>query len=193
MRMNGLSFPARYRFTHQAGQDYRHYIEATLFGLPVLKINEWYLDGHSRLELPFGIVENEPKVDQAANLGLWAESIWLPAVFLTDPRVSWEPVDAETAILVVPFRETHERFVVRFDPVTGLINMLEAMRYKDADNEGKTLWLNESLEWFQLDGETTLKLGALTWWDEGQPWAVFEVEEIAFNADVAEYVRAKGP
>jgi hypothetical protein len=75
LRLFGITFPGRFRFTHIAGQNYRHYIEATLFGLPIMKVNEHYIDGKSRLELPFGVVENEPKVDQAANLGLWGESI----------------------------------------------------------------------------------------------------------------------
>jgi hypothetical protein len=46
-----------------------------VLGIPAITVNEHYLDGHSRLELPFGTVENEPKIDMAANLGLWAESI----------------------------------------------------------------------------------------------------------------------
>lgn len=103
VRFTGIRFPARFRFTHIAGQNYRHYIEATIFGYPILKVNEHYLDGKSRLELPFGVVENEPKVDMAANLGLWAESIWLPTVFITDPRVRWEAIDDTAARLVVPF------------------------------------------------------------------------------------------
>jgi hypothetical protein len=73
--MDNLTFPARFRFTHEAGQNYRHYIEATFFGLPILRVNEHFLDGRGRLELPFGVVENESKVDQGANLALWAESI----------------------------------------------------------------------------------------------------------------------
>jgi hypothetical protein len=28
MRVGGLSFPGRFRFTHEAGRNYRHYIEA---------------------------------------------------------------------------------------------------------------------------------------------------------------------
>ncbi len=76
LRMFGITLPGRFRFIHDAGKNYRHYIEVTLIGYPIMKINEFYMDGNSRLELPFGVTENEPKVNQAANLGMWAKSLW---------------------------------------------------------------------------------------------------------------------
>ena len=192
MRIMGIIFPSRFRFTHIAGQDYRHYIETTIFGLPLMKVNEHYLGGKSRLELSFG-VEEGPKVDQGANLGLWAETLWLPSIFITDPRVRWEPMDEETALLIVPFGEKEQRFVARFDPETGMLHFLESMRYKGTESERKTLWINETLQWGIVDGNTTPAVSAATWFDEGTPWAVFIVEDIRYNVDVEDYIRAKGP
>lgn len=193
LRVNGITFPARYRFIHRAGKDYRHYIEATIFGLPLMKVNERYLDGVSRMALPFGVTENEPKVNQAANLALWAEAIWFPSILITDPQVRWEPVDADTSLLIVPYGEAEEHFVVRFDSVTGLLDILESMRYKGAESDAKTLWLNQAVEWRDIGGRTIPAVGAVTWFDEGTPWAVFTVESLTYNANVQDDIRSTGP
>lgn len=181
LRVNGLTFPSRFRFVHEAGQNYHHAIDATIFGLRLMKVRETYADGKGRMELPFGVIENEPKVDQGANLGLWGESMWFPAIYLTDPRVRWEAVDDVTAFLIVPFGEDEERFTVRFDPDTGLPWLFESMRYKGVDGEKKVLWLNEVLAWAVVDGSLTIAKASVTWLDEGSPWAVFDVEEMAIN------------
>ncbi|NJN17576.1 MAG: hypothetical protein HC822_15535 [Oscillochloris sp.] len=193
MRIAGITFPARYRFVHDAGAGYRHYIEATFFGLPLMKVNEHFLDGKSRMALPFGVTENEPKVNQGANLALWGEAIWFPTLWLTDPQVRWAPVDDSTALLYVPFGEDEAQFVVRFDPDTGLIHMLEAMRYKGVESSARTLWLNEARNWGTVDGHPTYTIGAVTWFDEGSPWAVFTAENMLTNVDVRAYLRAVGP
>lgn len=192
VRFAGIRFPARFRITHVAGQGYRHYIEATMFGYPVLKVNEHYLDGKARLELPLGVIENEPKVDMAANLGLWAESVWLPAIFVTDPRVRWEAIDDNTARLVVPFGEDEDTFTAAFDPQTGLLVRLVAMRWKEATNETKTLWRTEALDWRTFRGIKIPSSASVTWLDEGTPWSMWIIEDVAYNVDVTEYIRAKG-
>jgi hypothetical protein len=192
LRVFGLRFPARFRFTHIAGQGYRHYIEATIFGYPVMKVNEWYLDGHARMELPVGVIENEPKVDMAANLGLWGESVWLPSIFITDTRVRWEAIDDTTARLVVPFGEEEEPFTVTFDPQTGLIRTMEAMRYREATDEAKIPWRNEPLGWQTFHGIRIPSPAATTWLDEGTPWAVWTIEDAAYNVDASEYIRTRG-
>ena len=139
LRPVGFTMPGRFRFTHDAGNAYRHYIEATVWGLPVMRINERYLDNIGLMELPFTTVEDQPKTNAAANLGLWGESLWLPTIYLTDPRVRWEPIDQTHARLIVPFEDTAEdEFTVTFDPETNLITRMETRRWKDADSTEKT-------------------------------------------------------
>lgn len=196
LRFSGIKFPARWRFIFQAGEGYRHYIEATLFGQPVLKVNEHYLDGRGRMELPFGVIENELKVDLAANLGLWAETVWMPSVWFTDPRVTWEEIDDRTARLVVPFgaetRDKPEVFTVWFDPDTGLLKRMITLRYRDASDEERNVWINETHAWMDAGGMQIPSHATVTWEDQGQPWFSLEVEEAVYNVDVDEYIRAKG-
>ena len=192
LRINGITMPGRFRFTYIAGQGYRHYIESALFGFPIMKVNEHYLDGKARLDLPFGVFDGS-QIDQAANLGLWAETMWMPAVYVTDPRVRWEAVDDETAIMVAPYGDQEQRFIVRFDPDTGLLLLMEAMRYRDAEGGHKILWLSEAREWQTINETLVPSTGAAIWLDEGTPWAIFNVQEIVYNIDVDEYIRATGP
>lgn len=192
VRFMGITLPARMRFTHIAGQDYRHYIEATFWGIPVFKVNEHYIGGHSRLDLPFGVVENDPGVDSAANQGLWAEAAAYPALFVTDSRVRWEAIDDTSAQMYVPFGEDAQVFTVQFDPSTGGMNHIETLRYRD-EKLGKIRWWGDLTYGEGQNGGPTPETFRVTWEDEGTPWLVYQVEELVANADVSTYIRQTGP
>jgi hypothetical protein len=175
IRLFGITFPMRFRFSHEAGGNFRSYIEVTAFGMPIMKVNEYYVHGKTRMETPGGVQEGSAKLDQGGNVRLWAEWVsWLPAMLLSEPRVHWAPIDDETALLVVPFGNGQERLIVRFDAATGTMRYVEAMRYKSADAPDKTLWVSG------------------VWLGE-QPWATFDIEEIVYNVPVDTSMTAKGP
>lgn len=190
----GVRLPARFVFVHNAGRDYRHHIEATWFGIPFLKVDEGYLDGESFFESPMGSYHDDPNTNQGANLAIWAEAGWFPSIWITDPRVHWEPVDDHTALLYVPFEEQEENFVVRFNPETGLIDTMEAMRYREAgEGKKKILWITRNEPGSSLAGMKLSASGSATWLDQGKPWATFILEEVHYNVDVSEHIRQRGP
>jgi hypothetical protein len=174
MRLFGITFPVRFRFMHEAARNFRAYFEVTMFGRPIMKVNEHYRDGKFRQELPFGVEEGEPKNDHSAAVRMWSEWVlWLPAMLLRDPDVRWEAVDDEMALLVVPTQERQEHLVVRFDPASGKAKYVEAMKYKHPTDTEKSLWINAV-------------------WFGDRPWATFDLEEVALNADVDTSLNRRG-
>jgi Family of unknown function (DUF6544) len=190
----GPKMPARFIFVHNAGQDYRHYIEATWFGLPLMKINESYVNGNSHFELPVGTYDNDLSITQGAVLGLWAEAAWFPSIWVTDGRVRWENVDENSALLFIPFKDGEENYIVRFDPATGLLDTMEAMRYRDAGPQAKKiLWITKNIPGKNIPGTKLSATGSATWLDQGKPWAVFTLEEVNYNVDICQYILQRGP
>ena len=193
VRFMGLTMPARLRFSHDASRGYHHYIETTFYGFPLMRVNEHYLDGHSRFVLPMGVQENDPNLDSAANLGLWAERIAYPAAFATDPRVRWEAVDDTTARLHLPFGDTEQSMTVSFDPVTHRLTRIEAdRRFADA-KRGHVRWWGTVDEWAALDGVLTPVRQSVQWADEDSPWLHMTIEDAVYNADLGQVIGQAGP
>ena len=187
IRFKGITLPAKLRFIHRAGRDYKHLIQTTFWGIPIMKANEQYVNWESRLVLPFGTVENEPKVNQAANLGLWSETLMFPAIYLGTEDVHWKEIDGTTAELIVPFKDEEDRFTVHFNPGTGLIDKMEALRYREPDDQQKTRWQAQALTWGEIDDWTMPTRFAAQWMDEETPWLVANIEHVAWNVDVSSY------
>jgi hypothetical protein len=191
----GVKMPARFLFVHVAGKGYRHYIESTWFGIPIMKVNEGYVGQKSFFDGPVGDpIFDDASTNQAANLAVWAEAGWFPSIWITDPRVHWGPVDENTALLFVPFEGKEENFVMRFNPETGLLDSMEAMRYRDAGPRArKILWITRNLPAKKIEGTQLDTVGTATWLDQGIPWATFTLEDVNYNVDVSEYIRQRGP
>ena len=144
------------------------------------------------MELPFGIVEDDPGVNSAANQGMWAEIFAYPAYLLTDPRLRWEAVNGDTARLNVPYQDGEQEFTVEFDPQSGMISRFETLRYRD-EKLGKVLWWGDFYYGEGANGAPVFEKLTATWEDEGTPWLIVNFEEIVFNSDVSQYIRQKGP
>jgi hypothetical protein len=172
MRLFNVNIPIRFRFSHEVGLNYRHYVDLAIFGFPLIKSYETFRDGKGWARTPGGIDQGEG-MDQGSNVSLWAEALnWFPAVLLTDDRVQWKPVDDNTALLIVPATTGQEVFVVRFDPERGSAKYVEAIKYKSAIGK-KMLWING------------------TWFEDGRSWIQLNVEDSLFNVDVHDYIWEK--
>lgn len=182
-----IPLQARAVIVHNAGKDYRHYFEATIFGIPFLKVNEGYIDGESFFESPMGTYVDDPNTNQGANLAVWSEGGWFPAIWVTDPRVRWTEVDDNTALLVVPFEDQLETFVVRFNPQSGLFDLMEAMRYRNPGDKEKILWIVGGAV-----GNAPKQVATAMWLDQGRPWLELTLDHMVFNVDVSQYIRQRG-
>lgn len=193
MRPFGVWLPARFRFIHDAGRGYRHYIEATWAGRPLLAVNERYLGGRALMELPVVGGSRGPELDQAANMGMWAElAMAAPAVLVTDPRVSWQSVDDQTALFVFPLADARDELVARFDPDSGALRSLEGWRHRSAGPGAAILWVAAVTPGPVIGPSRLPAIGTATWADQGEPWASFTTEELVVNADVSDHMRRRG-
>ena len=179
--------PTRFRFYYDAtSSSYYHDIQATWFTLPFMRIHERNLEGHAILDLGIlGRIEDDPHINQSAIQGYWAEVLgWVPSVALTDPRVRWEAVDANTARLMLPGLDDEGALTVTFDAATGLIAGIESQRYQNEKQPERSRWYNQVLEWGDVDG-LSVAVRAQTQWEDNAPWATWEVEQISFNVDIS--------
>lgn len=184
----GLWLPLRYRLVHQPGYAFERYMEVTWFGLPVLKAIDRYVDGVG-MTGPIGKAATGPAIDQGANMILWAEAPLMPSLWLTDDRLRWEAIDNTTTRLVFPFGNTEDEMTVHFDPQSGLVARITALRYRD-EQSGKIPWHVNFLSWQTVNGATLPARIAVTWDDQREPWSYWDIEDVYWNVDISETLPA---
>jgi hypothetical protein len=181
----GLWLPLRSWVAHVPGYDFRRYMEVTWFGLPVMKVIDEYI--HCRGMTKVGKQEATGEyINQAANLILWAEAAAMPSLLISDPRVRWEAIDANSARLIVPFENQEDALTARFDSQTGLISRMEAMRHKNGPE--KVLWLVDFLDWGHFHDALLPTQISITWADDGTAWSYWDWEAFEWNVDIADYI-----
>jgi hypothetical protein len=178
MVMQGVHIPGRWRFSHVVGTGYRHDMELTLFKRRIMTGTETFIDGHARLDLPTGLVENEPKVDSASTQSMWGEFLWLPSVLATG---QWEAIDDQTARLLVPGAAP---MVAWFDPETGLLQRFETVRWRDAGDPEPLPWVSRNIAWTRVQGIGVPAVGAVQWGDQKDPWLRLSVDDVVWNVPV---------
>lgn len=185
----GIWMPLRYRLTHWPGYAFEREMVVTWFGYPILRALDQYLDGKG-MTGPVGHFATGPTVDQGANMILWAEAPLMPSLWLTDERISWEPIDATSARLFFPFEtesgqtETDE-ITVYFDEESGLITRTWALRYRDVGG-AKIPWRVDYSGWQEQQGVLVPTRVAVTWEDQGSPWSYWDIEYVVWNIDISE-------
>lgn len=190
VRMNGIWMPVRFKEYNLAGQAFHRYMEVTWFGRTILKVSDVYRNGKgfTKIEGMLNKTETGEKIDQGSNLALWGEIVFTPSVAITVTRARWEAVDDETVRLVIPYGEQNDSLDFKFDPKTGLIKQIAAMRYK-GQNEEKTPWLINITEWMTSHYIKIPSRFSVTWEDEGSPWSYWTVEDMEYNVDITGMIK----
>lgn len=180
----GLWLPLRYRLVHRPGYAFERYMEVTWFGVPVLKAIDRYMDGFG-MTGPMGKEATGPAINQGANMILWAEAPLMPTLWLTDERIRWEAIDETTARLIFPFEDSEDELTVHFNPDSGLIRRITALRYRD-ESSGKIPWHADFLTWQTVNGMQLPEHLSITWEDQGEPWSYWDIDAIFWNVDISE-------
>jgi hypothetical protein len=131
--------------------------------------------------------------------------LWMPTIFVHDPRVEWQPVDEHTSRLVVPFGDGRCSLMAHFDVFNGRMVDLTAIRPESAIRAESAIrtksvtekraspphlteepWRVDLLEWERINGlEIPCKVD-IAWGESGSPWVHWNVDGVVYNVNVSD-------
>jgi hypothetical protein len=99
-------------------------------------------------------------------------------------------VDSTHARLYVPAGEGEEVMLFTFEPLTGRVAAIDALRYRDADAGAQMLgWHCVADAYARFGGVKVPTESSIQWSDANAPWAEWTVEDVVYNVDVSEALR----
>ena len=187
--INGIWFPLRFKAWYRPGADFSRRMQVTWYQRPFLSGQDLYRRGQGLYRLA-NHRETGAQINQNQNLSMWADTVWMPSVFVHSPAIQWLPGEtdqtgAQTAILRVPFETGADELRAHFDANTGLMTHLTAMRYNSGSHE-KEPWRVDLLEWKRFGGLLIPSRVAMAWGEPGSPVSYWNVEGVAYNVDVSD-------
>jgi hypothetical protein len=188
MRRSGMPpIPLEIRMAHRLGHEFVHDIRigrgrmSFRFGLDA------YVAGHGLMKVGPS-VQTGTNFDQGALIALWGEALGFPAAWETRTDIRWEPVDEDTARLIVRGPEGEIPITVGFDPDTGCPAYCTADRYKAKGP--KVGWTGRFSDWRRFDsGVLAPGHFEVQWADEPYPWIDIRTASVSINAAVDNALR----
>ncbi len=194
VNVNGLWLPLRFRGWYIPGRAFYRSLQFTWFRRPVLRGEEFFIKGVGGFKLA-GQSQPGEALDQGQNLSLWAAGVWMPSLFVHDARLRWQAVDAHSAKLMVPLGAGSDEMTAHFDPLTGYMTDLTALRFRRSDNPAepfeKIPWRVDLLEWGTYEGMELPTQIALAWGNSGSPWSYWWLEGLALNVPLPEQLQGE--
>jgi hypothetical protein len=189
LKIAGLWTPIRFQAFYRPGHDFYRYMESTWLRFPIFRGSDSYINGEGLLNIT-GLVSMKSsgeKISEAQNQALWGETLFAPSAFLTDSRIRWEPVDKKSAWLVVPFGAKEEKLKAVFDPQTGLMASVSALRYRGQEEE-RTPWRGDFYDWQPFHSVLLPRFSTASWEDEKSPYVMMHIDGVEYNVDVSKWL-----
>jgi hypothetical protein len=174
--------PLRIRAWNRLGRERVSELEVRILGLIVMHGLDAYVDGRGITRVGSELSAG-PRVDQAAFHVMFLETLLVPSAWGTDIR--WEPMRAQSARVLVPFRDGVEEAVLTFDPVTGMPQTYATDRFKTVG--GPKVWWTASLgPWRSFGPLSYPEAISVQWADDTVPWLQMRITRAGVNPDMAE-------
>jgi hypothetical protein len=136
-------------------------------------------DGHGRMKVRllglFTVVDEVgPEMDQGSLMRWLNETMWFPAAWATDV-ISWEPIDAVSAVGAVRSGENEVRGEFRFHPSGQMVDFL-ADRYRDVGERFEmTPWCTPITGHNRFEGIEVPTTGSAVWLVEGGTFEYIQI------------------